>query len=176
MSSNTTDFSIAKKILILVSKLSKHFTQVLLFALLGTTFTVKANGIGGVIYMMQNIQHKKIDNNIDILPSVPSDGFIFANQYYRSGADFFVCNGINSNQGKVVAMDKGCSVQIKEEAPWYSISSISYTYKQIGSGLSLQQYLNKVIGQGLTKPVSVGLKGNKLIVFYKKNKDSITNN
>lgn len=175
MSSNGSAFSIAKKISILASKLSKNFTQVLLFALLGTTFTVNANGTGGVIYLMQNIQHKKIDNR-DILPSVPSDGFIFANQYYRSGADFFVCNGIRSNQGKVVAMDKGCSVQIKGKAPWYSISSISYTYKQMGSGLSLQQYLDKVIGQGLTKPVSVGLNRNELVVFYKKNKNSITNN
>ncbi|EGQ9728160.1 hypothetical protein FWP31_04705 [Vibrio cholerae] len=148
-----------------------RFTQMSIIALLWTAFSVNANGTGGIMLIMQHdrLKHKAEDEVI--VPGLPSDGFIFSRQYYRSGADFFVCDGISSDKGKVVAIGGGCSVKIRVVPPWYSLKGVSYTYEHIGAGLTLQQHLDKEIGEGLTKPVSVGLKGNALIVFYKKVKD-----
>lgn len=156
------------------SFLFKRSLLSLIIAFSGATFTANANGTGGIMVLIQNTKMKT--SNETTVPAVPSDGFIFSKQFYRSGADFFVCDGITSDKGKVVADGEGCSVEVKKIAPWYSFSGIFYTYEHIGTGFTLQQYLDLEVGKGLTKPVSVGLKNNRLIVFYKKVKDSITKN
>lgn len=150
----------------------QSINAVLFIILLVLLVPLQASGSGGAAAALMILQMRDRDREDPVPTPNGADGFVIAKQWYvAAGGEFRICP-TRIHQQRIVAKRGGCYAKIRHEDGFFALSwkAYHYEYERVGDGQALQTFLDREIGPGLTRFVSVAPRSSRdnwLLVFYR---------
>lgn len=145
----------------------------LILILFAVLLNSQAYASGAAYLMIQNGLAKSNDQ-AQFSTAVKADGYLVVHSFYFDGPTIMICPG--QEGGNVVVHEGACALKETKRLPFFSFSwsGVEHSFKSLGAGITMQQYLDKRFGVGAVNFAGIsprtGRLEESLFVYYTINK------